>query len=144
MPILKKKFKEKAHIGIPQENLTTRKLGFLIDHTAPLGSYIFVFTLDIWEFNIVQSCHIISVMFHWIITWSPTSEPYLGANSFGMVWEQDQECFNCMQTNLKSNQRSFKSQAFGLLIQLRMLMRSSKHDGGFRPQETIGGSIAWA
>lgn len=112
VPILNKKFKEKAHIGIPQENLTIRKLGFWIDHIAPLGSYIFVFTLDIWEFNVVQSCHIISVMFHWIITWSPTLEPYLQVNAFEMVWEQDQKCCNYMQTNLKNNQRSFKSQTF--------------------------------
>lgn len=47
VPKLNKKFKEKAHIGIPQENLTIRKVGFLIDHIAPLGSYSFGFTLDI-------------------------------------------------------------------------------------------------
>lgn len=110
--ILNKKFNEKVHIGRPQGNMTIRKLGFWIDHTVHLSSYIFVCTVNFWEFNIVQSCHVISFMFCQIITWSPTLKPYFGINAFGMILEQDQECWNYMQTNQKNNRRSFESLAF--------------------------------
>lgn len=65
-------------------------------------------TLDIQDFNIVQSCHIISVMFHWIITCSPTLESDMESMHLSWFWNKTKNVEIIRKQNPKNNQRNFK------------------------------------
>lgn len=80
-------------------------------YIIPLSSYIFVCRAHIQEFNITQS-RVISIIFLQILSASPTLKECIGINAFGVILEQDQECWNYMQINLKNKQRSFKPLGF--------------------------------
>lgn len=79
-------------------------------YIVPLSSYIFVCRAHIQEFNITQS----RVIFNHIspdFIWIPNFEGTHWNKCIGVILEQDQECWNYMQINLKNKQRGFKSLA---------------------------------